>query len=228
MIQLSGLSFPVSVHSLVRNLADVGQMVTAAPTRRSENLQPRLTAEAIYRGTILLTCAAWETFVEDLALQAIARVARRDAAGGSFTPLGQEVAVRIRAKMMRERFTGRDVNALLARRNVFLGSFDTPKRANVDRLFNIAFDIDGFSDCWPRKSVGVNAARKLDVLVKLRGDIAHRTKALRPLKKTDVTDSIMLIELLAIASANRMHDWFHDATGDHPSGWDRIPLSAVA
>lgn len=228
MIRLSGVSFPIPLHSLVRNLADVGQMLSAAPTRLSQNPQPRVTAEAVYRGTTLLTCAAWETFVEDLALQTIARVAHRDAAGGSFTRVGHEVAVRIRSKMLREGLSGRDSKGLLKRRDVFLGPFNTPKRANVDRLFNGAFDIDSFSACWLGKGVAMDAGRRLDALVTLRGDIAHRSRSLRPLKKTDVSESIVLIELLAVASANRMREWLHDATGDYPSGWDMIPLSAVA
>src|SRR5712692_8696173 len=93
-MNLSGVSFPHCLLALTRNASDVERMLLTAPTRTHQVFQPRLSAEALYRGGVVLTCAAWETFVEDLALEAVRRVATRYNEGGSFTPAGHEVAAR--------------------------------------------------------------------------------------------------------------------------------------
>jgi hypothetical protein len=224
-MNLSGVCFPVCLGTLDRNLGDVHRVLQIAPTRTSQTFQPRLSAEAVYRGAVVLACAAWEAFVEDLALELLRLLVVRYRAGGSFTAIGQDVAARATQRVERTDLDLGDPRTVLDRRDFLLGSFNTPKSTHINSLFVRIIDLENFSSSWTMKGQSaVSAARQLDAFVSLRGDIAHRTKDLRAIHKVDVLHGIALIDRLAILSCNRARAWFKDATGDTP-GWDPIPLS---
>jgi hypothetical protein len=82
--------------------------------------------------------------------------------------------------------------------------FNTPRTANVDALFQDLIGVE-LSSSWRWTGMSSAAARsKLDSLVTLRGEIAHRVSASRSIRWSFVNDRILFLVHLAIESSNRM------------------------
>jgi hypothetical protein len=149
--------------------------------------------------------------------------------GSPLTTSGQEVGARASRKADLANINLDDPVAMRLHRDALLGLFNTPKAAQVDRLFGRALDLDELSSSWHCRAFGTaDAARSLDAFVRLRGDIAHRKKGLRRVPKKYVQDHVLLIERLAILSANRVRRWLIEALGIPPADWDEVSWSAVA
>ncbi len=226
-MNLSGFSFPYCLYALEQGLGDVGRLLQVAPPGAAT--ETRRSAEAVYRAAVILTCAAWEAYLEDLALDALLRVAARYRNGESLSAAAQEVAARTSRQIDLAGIQWQDSRAVQTQRNVLLGPFNTPKATNTDNLFQKALDLERLSSSWRWKRVSAKeSARQLDTLVTLRGDIAHRKKGLHRVRKQAVVGHVTLIERLGVLSSNRVRHWLLDAVGTSPVGWDEVPMRAVA
>jgi len=159
----------------------------------------RVGLEVLNKSGIVLMCAVWEAYVEDLAAEAIEHfvengtaaklpVALREAVGKELktdrdAASPWKLAGRGWKRELRSRLKG-----LQAQRNL---SLNTPKAPQVDRFFETALGIPEVSDSW--RWPGMNATRaraKLDEYVSLRGDIAHRGETASGVRKKRVKSSV--------------------------------------
>ena len=207
-----------------RNLVDVQRLlgiVTGSGTRPS-----RKDAEVVNRSAVVLACACWEAFLEELALDALAYLIARINREDPLSATARQAANRA----LQHIDTGRPHSLLLQlsyHRQHILGPFNTPKSANADALYRKALGIPEISRDWRWRGVPASTARsRLDRWVSLRGDIAHRVKGMRPVTKRDVIDFVQLLERLAWLTCNGVRDWLMQATPATP--WQRLPPFAVA
>lgn len=78
-----------------------------------------------------------------------------------------------------------------------LATFHTPTSKNIDSLFESTIGLGQISARWAWKKMSARKAReKLDRYIRMRGDIAHRTKSRRPVHKYHVEDFFAHIERL--------------------------------
>ena len=225
-MQLTGFAFPYCLHALNQGLVDVDRILDAAPRTTADSFSPRRTAEALYRGGIILACSAWEAYLEDLALEALLRTMRAYAAGSAAGSRAQKIGARTTRLLETHDIDHSNWVDVVRRRDVLLGRFDTPKIANTNALFLRTLDIPNFASTWSwRRSTSKTVARQIDAFVALRGDIAHRKKGLCPLRKGIVSKYVALIEQVAVLSANRVRAWLVEGTGAQPKSWDELPLS---
>lgn len=220
----SGLHFPACIHDLGAGCNDVRRLLDLAPTSTKAGSGSRKTAEAVYRGGVVLACAVWEAYLEDLAIEAILLAVEHHRAGRPLGPGAYEVATRNERKLSQENIKRLDRAAVRRKRNMFIGRFDNPKTANVDGLFERALDLGGFSDAWVLR--GRSLAKRLDSLVTLRGDIAHRSRGPLRVTKRQLSEQVVLVEQLAVLSCNRVRQWLVESLESEP--WGQLPLSIVA
>lgn len=136
------------------------------------------------KAAVVFITATWESFVEDLAMEAfdfmLANVATYD-----------KVPAKVRDFATKPIFEQKDsrkvwdladngwrsvlTNHRQTTRQKWLGSFNTPKWGNVDELYESLLGITSVSAGWYWQNMTVDNARaKLDEYIGIRGNIAHR------------------------------------------------------
>lgn len=223
----AGISLPMSLFLLARNLSDAKRLLATGAPAALEPGDKRKTAEVISRSAIVLTCASWEAFVEDLALEGLQKLYALRSSG---TPLDEEACaaiLRVERAIPELRGAAHVLDLLQRNQTRVLGQFNTPKSANVDSLFIRALNLEAVSSAWKWRGTRTLAARsQLDTFVSLRGDIAHRTKAANRVTRRDAAQFCALVERLSLCTANRLNDWMSSQSGRRP--WDVAPMRAVA
>ena len=154
--------------------------------------------EVLNKSGIVLTCSIWEAYVEDLIEEVVEHYVTHVA---DATALPTDVQERVAKELAAEsdmtamwKLAGdgwktylRDrLKAYAAQRN---SGMNTPKAAPVDKLFLGAVGIAHVTSAWSWSNMQPpRAAEKLDALVTLRGDIAHRGTGARRVHKANVLD----------------------------------------
>lgn len=172
--------------------------------------------EVLNKSGVVLTCAIWEAYCEDLAAEAVEHLVKH-AADPSALP--KDLQKRIAAEMKSaknqlamwnlagdgwRKVLGTRLKAFQEQRNRKL---NTPKAANIEALFAEAVGLPKVSGAWSWKGMSAKSARKkLDDYVTLRGAVAHRARAAGSVKKADVEGFLNHAERLV------------EKTDDHVSG----------
>ena len=88
----------------------------------------------------------------------------------------------------------------------YIGNLNTPKPKQIDELFDSLLGLSKISKKWSwHKCKPAQARGRLEKLITLRGEIAHRVSATRSVHKSDVTQATSLIDRLAITSHNAVN-----------------------
>lgn len=167
------------------NAADVNRLLEihglvggTDPGRRGPALQ------VLNRSGVVLVCAIWEAYVEDLAAEALQHLVDHVSAP-SHLPKGlrKMVAAELRASKNDlgpweladdgwKRYLAARLTRFQQARNRGL---NTPKASNIESLFSDAIGLERVSADWYWAGMSRDRARqKLNEFVSLRGDIAHR------------------------------------------------------
>jgi hypothetical protein len=166
--------------------------------------------EVLNKSAIVLMCAVWEAYCEDLAAEAVEHLVRH-AKDATALPkaLRKTIAIELQSdkndlavwslagsgwkKVLRARLV-----EITERRN---RSLNTPKSKNIDSLFEEAVGVPEVSASWHWHNVSASTARdKLDGYVTQRGDVAHRSKAVSSIKKSHATGFVKHAERLVEAT----------------------------
>lgn len=184
----------LEIHSLVRH------------TNRA-----RVDLAALNKSAIVLVCAVWEAFVEDLASDILMNYAIH-AADAAALPLALKKTVASVVRSEKNSLTVWDLaddgwRSILRSNAHAIASgndrrFNSPTWMNVDDFLSKQAGIDTISKSWRWSGVDVTRAReKLDSLLATRNRIAHRAGGQGfTVSKRDATMCLALIQRLATLS----------------------------
>ncbi|GAB6197557.1 HEPN domain-containing protein [Lysobacter xanthus] len=182
--------------------------------------------EVLYKSSIVLLVACWESYVEDLASHSLEYMIETSDSPATFPPL---VLDRVSSS-----YNGQKMWSLAgdgwkqALRDNFktvlgktTGVFNTPRADDVDGLFKKVIGLEDVSHAWHWEGTTRDeACQKLNELVTLRGSIAHRVKADQAVSLATVKAAEELVYFLAVKSHNRTLSFLKQTVGSAP--WKRI------
>lgn len=162
--------------------------------------------EVLNKSAVILVCAVWEAYVEDVLHEALDHISAK-LTDPSKLPLELRKLI---AKQVRDdkndlapwNLAGAGWQAQLAKnlesiKARFTGGWNTPKSNPVKELFENALGLADVTASWKRTTLTVGKARqKLDDYVKLRGDIAHRSKAASSVTKDQASEFLEHVQRL--------------------------------
>ncbi len=175
----------------VARLLELHQEVGGADRGRRTGL------EVLNKSGIVLMCAVWEAYIEDLAAEVVEHYV--DEATPEKLPPKLRETIGKELKNQKDsdspwKLAGRGwkrelkyrLKGLQAKRNATLNA---PKAGVVDAFFEESIGIPNVSSKWRWQKMSIARAReKLDEFVTLRGDIAHRVNASTPVHKSRVEE----------------------------------------
>jgi len=192
--------------------------------------------EILNKSALVLLVACWEAFVEDLASEAF-DVLLANAADPTGIPTK---VLTLASNPLKSAEDQRAVWALAGEgwRRVLLqhhdtiidrlvGKLNTPRAVQVDEIFEALLGLHSLSSSWKWKGMANDRVlRKLDNLVDLRGEIAHRVSASEPVYKTVVTDHIDFVKRLAAKTHNQVTGYVTKTT--HKTPWPAYKYEDIA
>lgn len=181
--------------------------------------------EVLNRAAIVFICACWEAYVEDAAIEAFDHLCN--------APTADAITTKVKALVGESLATASDKSTiwnladkgwqdvLIAHRQSvmkkWVESFNTPKSAQVDWLFENLLGLRNLTSKWRwKKMTKETAARKLDEFISMRGDIAHRLKSSDNVKKNAGTRFLNHVERLAKATDAALFDHLRKQLGRRP------------
>lgn len=216
------------VLDLISNLAEVELLLQwrkVASTKAGVG-KPKPSVEVLNKSAVVLAVACWEAYVEDLA------TAAWDALSvGAQSPsvFPKRVLVAASKRLVQDgderhvwELAGEGWKRVLSEHRAAIleahvGKLNTPRPKQVDSLFEGLIGLPSLSDTWKWKGMSNGQAKTaLETLVETRGSIAHRVKAAKYVRKTEVTRATELIQRLAAISSNRVRTYIMTRVGSEP------------
>lgn len=192
----------------------------SAPGRRRPDIQ------VVSRSAVVLICAYWEAFCEDLAAEALHHLADNASDGNSLPTDLKKTIKRILLDEKKQkdelaiwRLAGDGWQTVLRDRADLLvndddRSLNTPKHVQVRAFFSENVGIANITTSWKwHKNDMERTTKRLDEFVTLRGAIAHRGSPQGGVLKKHATDGLDLVLRLAKASAKAVSDHLKKHTG---------------
>lgn len=191
----------------------------SAPGRRRPEIQ------VVSRSAVVLICAYWEAFCEDLAAEALHHLADNASDGISLPKELKKTfkSVLLNAKEQQDelaiwRLAGDGWRTVLRERADLLvndddRSLNTPKTEQVKTFFQVNVGISNITTNWKwHKNNPARTTGLLDEFVTLRGAIAHRGSPSGGVLKGHATRGMDLVLRLAAASAKAVSDHLNKHT----------------
>lgn len=211
---------------LLANVRDVQRLTEIHVKVVGEKPGHKHDVEVLNKSAIVLLVACWESFVEELATSGFDHLLATVKSPASVPSKVRALA----CKPLRESQNEGDVwklagdgwrtvlqdhrSATLAK---YIGSFNTPHSDNVEELLESVVGLRAaFSQISWRGMPRGRPAKSLNALVKLRGDIAHKVKASRPVRKAAVQRHYQFVMRLAGNLSNRVGTHLETASGVEP------------
>ena len=179
--------------------------------------------QVVSRSAVVLICAYWEAFCEDLAAEALRHLADKASDGDA---LPKELKKTLKRVLMDEkhelaiwRLAGDGWRTVLRERADLLvddddRSLNTPKHKQVKDFFKENVGITNITTSWKwHKNTAERTTKRLDEFVTLRGAIAHRGSPQGGVLKKHATDGMDLVRRLARLSAKAVSDHLEKHTG---------------
>jgi hypothetical protein len=202
------------------NAADVQRLLQLHQEKGGKAKGRRFGLEVLNKSAIVLLTSFWEAYCEDIAAEALDHIVTHAPSADKLpTELRKLIAKELKADvhdLAVWSIAGDGWRALLKSRLAILQAernrrLNTPKSAQIDRLFSDALGIAEISTSWkwPKKMNPDRARAKLDKFVELRGAIAHRGAAATSVKKADVTNFYNFLQRLVgqTGGAVNRHVW---------------------
>jgi hypothetical protein len=233
-------SRPEALASFIANISEVrrlyGIVRALSGGKRGARAEETEAPKRIFnKSALVLLVACWEAFVEDVALAAFESMLR-SAKGPSAYP---KKVLAIAAKPLRDSPDERKVwelagegwrDVLRAHRaqvhKKLVEPFHSPLTCNVDELIEELVGYRLISSTWHWKGMSqARACKHLDLLVRRRGEIAHRVRTSEPVYQRHVREAIDHVSRLAVITSNRMADFVKSRTGQSP--WEQFNYRKV-
>ncbi len=182
--------------------------------------------EVLNKAAIIFITACWETYIEDVAKETFEYLI-------THANRPTDISLKVRNFATKAIFDQKDStriwdladtgwktimqNLQLECLKNWLGDFNTPKTAQVDKLFEELIGLKSISHNWFWKSMHkTNASKKLDGYISIRGNIAHRTKHDENVYKNWGTDFIRHVNTFSEKTDNTICDYINGILGSCP------------
>lgn len=211
-----------TLEQLKLRLTDAKRLIDIHVEITGEGPGRRFEVDALNRSAIILSVAAWEAFVEDLAVRNCSSLARRlkkasdlpDAVkapmlvwlyeNGGFsgpTRSAQDAMWSLAGQGWRE--VVRNFAKQKAR------NLNTPNSENITKLFRCTLGIHDITECWGYRRWNADTYReKLDDLLKLRHRVAHGALRTETVGKTRAKEAVSLVRSLGERSSVQISEYF--------------------
>lgn len=179
--------------------------------------------EVLNKSAVVLITAFWEAYCEDLASEALQHLVSHAIAADQ---LPEALRKQVAKELIRDphelavwQVAGDGWRQVLQARLAALKTdrdrkLNTPRTSNINELFEQAVGIQKISTSWlVAGHKAASAATRIDHFVTLRGEIAHRGKALRSVRRTDVVEYYELVKMIASKTGGRVNTTVKAATG---------------
>ena len=224
---------PKPLHKLVDSIEDVKRLADIHTEVTGDKPGRRDGVEVLNKSAIVMLVAAWEVFIEEAANESFEFLLTNAKDHNAFS----DKVLTLSSKKIRGDQDERKVWQLAGNGwrkilrshkdkvlNRYIGTFHGPETKNVNELFDSLVGIKSVSRSWYWKGMSkARSQKKLDDIVNLRHQIAHKTKATKTIKKSEVESYYHFIHRLAACTTNRIADDLGEKT--NKVLWDYISYS---
>ncbi len=218
----------VHVRDLVDNLKEVETLLRIHEKISGKKPGNRASVNVLNKSGIVLLVACWEAFVEDLAEASFNHLLKKAATHDVFTEKVRALASEYLLSSLDKRkiwdLAGEGWKKVLTEHKLsviskYLGRFNTAKIEPIDELFENLIGMKSVSKHWHwQGTTNENICSRLDKLITLRGEIAHRVRSKNTVLKADVESALELIQNLAAIMSNRVRSYLFLRTRSFPWG----------
>lgn len=216
----------IHITSFKRNLGDVIQLLNVH-SLVARRVAGRATAlQVLNRSAVVLLAACWEAYVEDLAVASFDWLLKN-------CPDPKLFPNKVRARATRLLREEKDELAIWALADggwksvlanhrdetirTTISTFNSPKAAQVDTLYSSLIGLSSLSSHWRWPGTSADSARqRLERLLTIRGDIAHRAKHHASVKRPELDNFVTFTHRLAIQSHNTVVAYLEKITSRTP------------
>lgn len=220
------MAHPAHIQTLIDNAKEVIKLIGLHVAITGTKSGRRHGVEILNKSALVLLVACWESFVEDIASQGFEFLLKEAATPDIFP----SSVLTLSAKSLREHDDHRKIwqlagdgwkDVLKKHRQTVLkeyaGRLNTPRPKQVNDLLEKLVGIKGLSNQWKWRGMSAsNASAKLDALVTIRGEIAHRVRAGKYVRKEYVEQTADFIQRLAAITSNRVAEHIQKQVGKEP------------
>ncbi len=200
----------------VKRLLSIHQQLTGnAPGRRRA-------VQVLNKSAVLLLVATWEAYVEDLAILACRFVVENVS---SSRDVPERALVQTSRRLEKDKnevsiwaLSGDGwKNELLAQAEIEASRLNSPNAGNIDRLFENTLGLRHLSQNWYWAGASRDSTiSRLDKLIEVRGEIAHRVAVDDAVTKAYVNRNVELVLRLGAVSSNRVRTHTSKLVGMNP------------
>ena len=220
------MAHPAHIQTLIENANEVIKLIGLHVAITGKKAGRRRGVEILNKSALVLLVACWESFVEDVAALGFEFLLKE-----AKTPhIFPSSVLTLSAKSLREDGDHRKIwqlagdgwkSVLIAhKQNVlkeYAGKLNTPRPKRVNELLEKMVGLKGLSNQWKWHGMSASqACEKLDMLVTTRGEIAHRVRAGKYVRKEYVAQTADFIQRLAAITSNRVAQHIQKQVGKEP------------
>ncbi len=213
------LAYSQAYWRFIENCKDVERLLELHAEKAGDTPGRKRGVEVLSKSGVVLICAYWEAYVEDICAEALVRLLA-SIKEPSRLPEDLRMAA---ARMVRDDKDERApwslagdgwriaCSALLSDR---LQRLNNPNSERARVIVKLALGIPDITDAWARARLPkTKACRKLDDSIELRGSIAHRGKASESVKKWQCESFLVLVKEFAWRTDKRILKHLKEAYG---------------
>lgn len=206
------------------NCRDIDRLLEIHKEKGGNKAGRRRRLEVLNKAGVVLLCAFWEAFCEDLAAEGVEHLV---AYANDWTDLPKALQKKVAKELEDDqhelavwKLAGNGWRTVLKSR---LADFTTernwhlnaPKSENIDKMFDDALGVTRVSSSWrwPGSSTAQTRVR-LDEFVQRRGAIAHRGSSAHGTRRYHVDQGYDLLQRLVEKTGNAVNNALSHATGE--------------
>lgn len=203
-----------------KNLTDVHRLVLLHGALKGTG-RGRRGLGHLSRGGLLLLCAAWERYIETVAVEAVTYLARRLPSHTSLPPVPRQKLTDY-VNSAKNAWTPAQLAAptwsqiyieLVTNKTEAL---NTPKHRNLQPLFDQCLAVPDIANFWPMGSAEV------DAFVKMRGDVAHRGGQSDYVRIAQLAELELSVTEWVQQTDNALSDHVRQLVTPHRRPWNRV------
>lgn len=184
--------------ALDKNLSEIDRLLEIHKEIAGPGPGYKHNVQVLNKSAIVLLLACWEAYIEDLALNCFNYIISKAKSPSVFP----EYVLSIAAKEIKKETVSiwgiandgwknmlKSHKDKIIKRYIERNAFNTPSAKNIDKLFSELLGLEALSRKWYWKSMSIeNSKEKLENLIELRGNIAHRVQSSKPVTKVKVIE----------------------------------------